>query len=782
VPEPEAPVEAPAPEVVERVVQISEIAGSAGSIGTERMLRVHAVWRLRPLAEPRAGDASPWIPVAGLLCGPELAEVEARAGGEPLILSADAEGRWFAVDLGAETRLELRGSLPLDDRGEAVLTLLDAPRGELRVPPAVLPASTEATGPLSPGAEPGLWLGSPLRIHLAPRLPSPEPPPFAVGTLGLGITVTDVDARVRGRVVLSMRRGTAGSLRMQLPPDFTVEGPELLALERSGLGDLLVRFRGPVTEAVLELRGALPLPETRLGQGEEGALLKVPEIQILDVDRSERFAALAREGSVDVAPRAPGWTPRPRTALPDWLPALVDGSPLAFLDDGAERDPLVAAAFRTTPAESPAVLAVLAEFTAATAEDGAVLLRARWDLENDRAPALRVSLPEASRVVMATVDGRWAAQTMEEDGSVLRIALPRSLRSVEGLASTAVELVLLYRVEPPRAGPRSGRLQPWNLPLPSVDAPVAVSRASIVLPPGWRDHGKSGEGGRVLAFAAGADRGWTYDLEGKDAGLADSSTALPRGPADGDDRHVREGEQLWRQAQDAWLRSDAKRAKEYVDAIEERGLSHSNVSKLKANLEALGIGGEVRDDAAARNLKSEMQARAQAHADTVEELSLEADKAAAAGDWAAAEAQYAEAEALGEDLALLAQVEDREASERQRSLSARAAAARNRAEAARDSGRGARWGGAALLGSATPRSIGISGYGSGGAGSAYGMGSGHYSLVVSTPLSASAPYIPIPRAGDAVRFEQVLLPPGAAPAIALELRPTQRIRSRTVQS
>jgi hypothetical protein len=431
---------------------------------------------------------------------------------------------------------------------------------------------------------------------------------------------------------------------------------------------------------------------------------------------------------VDLAVRDPGWRPvRPRE-LPESRNTVVSQRPVAWLRADGERDAIELVAFSFRPAERPPAVVQDSEWEAAIVDEGRALVRARWELQNEELPYLEMRLPKDARVVAVRVEDR--AVEAIQDGATLRVPVPRSVETLSGPLALPVELT--YLVEAP--APRPGR--PWLLPAVALSVPIARLAATIHLPPGSR-----------LPRAS-------------KRGPAPPEPAAPPG------KPKAAATRAFRAAVDAWRDNDLRRARSLVDEARRGGAQGKDVQALSENLEALGLGGEVRDDAATRNLKKGAESRANEQVEAARRLEAKADALARTGQWKEAEEGYAEAAELQANAAAVAQVEDRSLEDGRTSLAEKAARARQ--QGARP-GPARPWGDAALVGSATPEGasfgyggLGLSGSGSGGGGMAFRHG-----VVV---VTATTPMVPIPRLGAAQHVVLSVLPAGLPPDLLVTIR------------
>jgi hypothetical protein len=589
-----------------------------------------------------SGEAG-WL--AGELLGPGFELQSATLDGKVApVLSIPGRSTLVMAWLpgGRDVELRVRALLPtsLDDRLE--LALLPATRGSLRaaVPGRVLvPAAEDGLGG---GGDEGhaaptrlgsgvVWSGAE-RVDVWLRDPSGAAPAphdaLAVAHVGVGLTVGDAEVRGRARVQWELRHGTLSRVRASVAgvgDDLALAGPAVSSWSRSG--DVIdVELSGPTSGRV-----AIELQWTQaIGAGEEHRV-SLPVIEP-EAWRSESSLQLARDGELEVIPSELEGTAIPASALPEWGQGLVEGTPTAAYQRPSGPTSGALDLLRFVPVPGPPSVVDLADYTVATTEEGRVLLKARYELRNDRAAHLTVRPPPGLEIIGARV-GVDSALPSKGDAGAWRIPLRRSLETVDGLLSFPVEVIML------------GEQAPWarrerrELPLPTLDAPIASAHVTLFLPPRYRSRLEPGERNVVEAFDDGTGEGLSYGrgISGK-AEVSDV---------------------LLEEAVQGYLKNDFEGAQRKLEEIEALGVDNANVARLRSNIAV--IEGETKaadkDVTLQRRVKEQAKARASNDFRKQEVLIEEAEKAAQAGDYAQAEAQYQAALDLGGKLAKLEQTE-----------------------------------------------------------------------------------------------------------------------------
>lgn len=738
-PEPADPLQ---PRVVDRTVSLR--------VGPERV-DVDATWRIDP------GERT-WF--AERILGFDASIEQVWWNGRPARAHAVRRGYMVLERPRGPSTLRVVASVP---RG-AALDLLDAPRGVA----ALIGEDVALGGRAVPEGDRWRLPPGPLVVQAAP--PTARPGSLIDAHVAVGLTVEDGVAAGRARVRWVPRRGVLQTLQLRagdVGEDLQVEGPDVAQVSRAG-GLITVALRAPLEQPTwLDLRWTTSLPDA------DEARLAVPSLEPVGVHRVERSLQLARSGEREVVPELTGravasWE------LPESAQGLVVGTPTAAWQ-GPVRGSI--GLLRYVPADSPPAIVDVAEYTAAASDGGRVLVQARYAVRSDRAPALVLTPPPGVTLLAVRVDGRAEPPALTADGR-WRVSLPRSVESVDGLVSFPVELAWLQSGEAWSA--RDHR----ELPLPSVDAPVAVQRATVYLPPGFRALRAEDGDRRVEAFSRGEGIRYGFALD-----------------EDGESKKE-QADALFGAAVGAWKTNDFDRAQGYLDALGTLGASNADVSRLQRNLDV--VDGTADDDGiTARRVKEQARARSKTKKRLYDRRRREAEEYAHRGDRAASTRAAAEALALGGELQKLEQRESVEYRAAERSLQAQIApqagealpvdepepeptiarrppAPRPTTAAVDPSSSGLdkfgygdpdedQWFGR----DGVDFAYGVGGLGARGSGfGSGGSASGHGSIsrAPAVAVVAATRSIPIPRVGQPVHFQRLLLPAGASPTLPLRAR------------
>lgn len=625
--EDDASATAPGPWVKEREIELRAVEGG---------LLLEGRWTI---VAPRAGF------VAQPLLGPGIELHRATLGGAMAPAIALPGGTTLVAWIDRDVELEVRAFVPGSGLDRIELALMPATRGRMRVevPGRVpVPVVDEATGEAPPLLQGGVvWSGaSTLVVEL--RDPSAAPPThetLAVAHAGVGLTVGDGEVRGRARVQWELRHGALTRVRTTVEgvgDDLTVEGRDVARWTRTG-DAIDVELTAPVATRVdLELRWT-----QALGAGDQ-AQLPLPRIEP-EAWRAESSLQLARDGELEVIPEVAEGTAIAAADLPPWGQGLVEGTPTAAYERAGGPTQGHLELLRFVPVPGPPTVVDVATVTVATTEEGRVLMKAHYDLRNDRAAHLTVRPPPGLRIIGARVGSETALPSRDDDDA-WRIPLRRSLETVNGLLSFPVEVILLGEQEPWQ------RRERRELPLPTLDAPVAATRVTVFLPPGYRSRLEPGEHDVVDAFGEG--EGLTY---GRGVGMEDTAVA----------------DALFEQAVQGYLGNDFEQAQAKLEQLQELGVSNENMARLQANIDVIEGKTEAKDKGdltLQRRVKEQAKARAAEDFRRQETLIAEAEKAAEAGDYTQAEAQYWAALDLGGKLAKLEQAESVEQDSRNASV------------------------------------------------------------------------------------------------------------------
>ena len=602
---------APAPWVERRALVV---------VPSEGGLQIRGRWWIRAL---KPG----WFAGELFADTPGLRVVSARWGAAPAALQVEGGGATLAGEVRGTVEVKVEAFVPGDPaRTPLTLKLLPAVSGTIAVqaPEGLRPALRADDAPLL-AIDETHWSGArSLELSfVTPATPAADRPPVVV------VTVGDAALRGRARAVWEVRQGEVESVTLAaagLGDDLEVTGANVRAFAREG-GQLRVELQAPVRDRVeVELRWSAPI-----GKGAQSRA-DMPSIVPAGVFHSEVALQLARDGEVEAIPEAPGWNAVAAASLPAWAQGLVEGTATASLVAGDSAPPGGGSLdlLRFVPLEGPPVVVDVAAYTVATSREGRALVRAHYEVRNERAAQLRLKPPAGFRVIGVRVGGKTATPARATDGSWI-VPLLRSVETVQGLLSFPVEVILLGE------SPAWRRREARRLALPTLDAPVAVSRLTLHLPPGYRSRKQPGDGEVVAAFTRG--EGITYGLGVGEVGAA-------------------EADALFQEAVGAWMANDFGTSQQKLDALRAMGAKNENIARLQSNLDVVGgkaAGSE--DMSLQRRVREQARARAYADVQAQAELKQQAEAERARGDYEASASTYRKALVVGDKLARLEQEE-----------------------------------------------------------------------------------------------------------------------------
>lgn len=600
----------PAPAVTRRIVEL----------GLEReRVELRATWSIDVV---RPG----WVRLPVLPAGWRLRSV--RLEGRPIELGVTTDRHELVRFLERGATLEVRAERDGDARKGIPIDLLPAATGTVTVRSSDPVVRLVSEGGAVARVGETFWTAAGrLQVSTSEARPAARSGAQMVGRVGRGVTVGDAAVTHQARVEYLITRGSFERVAFELPvraPDLAVAGPSVRRWTRNG-NRIVVELERP-EEALVELsvRWSEPLPDR-----DEVAVDVVP-LKPVDTYRVERSLQLAREGDREILPTMAGWTGIASAELPEVGRGLVTGTPTSAWVAATSR-PARLSLLRFQPVSGPATLVDVAAVSGVLSRDGRVLYRAHYTVRNDRGDFLRIRLGDGQRLISATVGGEPAR--VARDGELYLVPLLKSVETVQGLLDFPVKLVVIGDGIPLER--RADR----PVPIPVVDAPVAVTRVELALPEGWENELEEGEAHVVDAFSEGD--GITYGFKSGDSNVARADA-------------------LYQDALRSWMSNDFDKAQEALDDLTDLGASNENIGRLQSNLDVVFGGQDDAGSALSRRVKDQARARAFDEEQKQKELEEEADEALATGDYEAAEAAYREALDIGATLQRLEQTESRE--------------------------------------------------------------------------------------------------------------------------
>lgn len=574
--------------------------------------RIRAIWTLRVSDETVVTQR--WI-------REPLREASVRVDGQRVMLRAN-DGLWASFSLSAGTHTVVLEGLLSPPLGlvKQTITLADAAISEVEVRTVDEPIVESQT---SVRLAQRFWTSGPvLQVATRPVEPKKARRTVVLGSVGTGVTVGESSAAGQARVRLKVQSGSVSTVELDvrgLGSDLQVSGSGVVGWKLNGNRLVIDLGREESYLAEFDLRWSHVL------NSDGDQTVPLPQIKPLQVLRTVSTLQLARDGEVEVLPSVEGGSPMSSSRLEEWGSGLVTGTSTAsYAFSGPVRGSLQVVRF--SPVPGPPTLVDVATITVAASDEGRGLMRAHYAVRNDRAAHLRIAPPPGSTLVSARVAGRSVA--LGRDGEVLLVPLEKSVETVQGLLAFPVEVGFLFDRE------AWARRERRSIDLPRVNAPVAVMRSTLVLPPGYADRGDE-LAGRVGDFADGP---------GLQYGLGSGGSAR--------------SEVLMQNAVDAWMANDFGEAQGYLDTLRDEGLDDENAERLQSNLDV--ITGDSKGDfdvTLERRVRQQAQARSEDDRTRQDQAMRKAKKAKSAGDYEAASRAYEEAYEIGQQLDLLEQEE-----------------------------------------------------------------------------------------------------------------------------
>jgi tetratricopeptide (TPR) repeat protein len=346
------------------------------------------------------------------------------------------------------------------------------------------------------------------RLAATWRPAAPPAPRPRVITAEVATAIRIDEGGLQGRAALRyrIRHGSAEVLTFTLPSaavDVQVEGPGIGGFQRTGdqvRVDLVQDIRGAVTMDVT-WRAANP-------SGEADATAPVPLPQ---GSTGGWVTLMTADGSLVLPAPVRDLQPLASRSVPSWGRGLIDGTTHTAYRVSGTAPRLDYRLLRYTPVDEPPTLIDEARYEVAYTAHGRVLMRARYQVRNDRRQYLHVVPPPGFDPMGVRVAGD-VVQPVSDGGEGLYVPLEKSIETLHGLVTFPVEITFWGKEE---AWARRGTRQ---LVTPAVDAPVAYARWEVVLPPNVvarETHGvptlveqwTSRAGGLAYGHAAGAPGG-----------------------------------------------------------------------------------------------------------------------------------------------------------------------------------------------------------------------------------------------------------------------------------
>ncbi len=423
--------------------------------------RVDLTWTFRVL-EPT------WVDLA--VVGADLTVERAALDGRDVALPPEGDGRrhlvarlqgWHVLQVTGVVSTQ-RSRLDLPALGAARTTVQAAAPGlEVQVAEAVETAPHRFD----------LFGHDRLEVTWKPAVEAAPRPRVITSEAATAIRIDDGGVEGRASLRYRIRHGTADELGLHLPAtaaDLQIEGAGVVGFDR-GHDRVAVRLGRAVRgQVVLDVTWRQAGPA---GDSDEAAALPVP-----DGATTGWLSLLTADGALVLPTPVADLDPVTSRSLPAWSKGLIDGTAHTSYRVAGRAPRLDFRVLRFAPVDEPPTLIDEARYEVAYTGHGRVLMRARYQVRNDRNQYLHVVPPPGFDPMGVRVAGDVVQPVSDGEGGLF-VPLEKSVETLTGLVTFPVELTL-WGKEP--TWQRRGSRQ---LVTPSVDAPVAYARWEVVLPP-----------------------------------------------------------------------------------------------------------------------------------------------------------------------------------------------------------------------------------------------------------------------------------------------------------
>jgi len=494
---PSAADEADAPPVS---VAVDSMAASVVP-GDEAVVRL--VWTIRVLEDG-------WVDLP--VTRSELALTRATLDGAPVALAPDDQGvRRLTMELAEGSyRLAVRGTVATPS-SHLQLPVLTAARQRVDVPGDAWDVTVEG-GIREDGSRFDLADADTLVMDWKPSAPEAPRPTVVTAETLVGLRVDGGGIEGQAAMTYKIRYGTVDSLTFRLPGNLDsleVTGSAVARHERHG--EQVVVFLGRPSRGVVRLLLAYRAPPP---EGDAAVIVPIP----VAVSAEGYVNVLRGDESIVVPDAGDGLDAIPASALPARVLGLAEGKNVAAYRLEGRNPRLSCRLVKYEPLDEPPTLIDEARYEVAYSSPGRLVLKARYQVRNDRNQYLHVTPPEGLTLMGARVAGVMV-QPVSDSGQGFYIPLEKSVESLTGLVTFPVEVLFWGKQA---SWDRSGRR---TIRTPAVDAPVAYARWEVILPPELTAKTTRGTPTQVERWTD-RDKGLTYGHTYGDV-LTDEGVELP---------------------------------------------------------------------------------------------------------------------------------------------------------------------------------------------------------------------------------------------------------------
>ena len=290
---------------------------------------------------------------------------------------------------------------------------------------------------------------------------------------GLGEDACQITAAVRVEILQGLAREVALAIPTGLVVN-QVNGATVADWDASG-GLLLVKLLEPTaTEVSFVVSGEAKTPR-------DGSIA-VPLLRVPAAERETGGVAVDVAGAGEISGRQTrGFEPADPSELGDLVAGRESPSMIAFRSrplEGSDTRSLTVGVVRYTPQAVFIANVEEARYRALAAEDGRLLIEARYAIRNNQRSFLKATLPAGSTVWSARVGGRPIRPGVAEANAVL-LPLEKG-RPGEDAPTGVVELVYIQPIDA-WAGTRHAHIE-----LPALDLPVSRTGVELHYSPRFR--------------------------------------------------------------------------------------------------------------------------------------------------------------------------------------------------------------------------------------------------------------------------------------------------------
>jgi hypothetical protein len=274
----------------------------------------------------------------------------------------------------------------------------------------------------------------------------------------------------------SIVQGEVEELKILVPEDIVVnnvQGAELKdwTLEKTDSGRILSAFLS------YKVSGSYTLSiGYEKAMGKTSAVVKVPELKVLNVERETGFFGVAARTNVEISPGDISGSTQidPKEA---YHPVIASSMHPVLLAFKVLKHPYDIVLDVKKHFDVPVLVAAadLADIQSVMTVEGKVLTRAVYLVRNNMKQFLKARLPEKSQVWSTYVAGKPVKPGKDDEGRIL-VPLENSKAGPGEMASFAVEIVYLTKVS------GLGKKGRGNLALLEVDLPVSKLQWTLYLP------------------------------------------------------------------------------------------------------------------------------------------------------------------------------------------------------------------------------------------------------------------------------------------------------------